>query len=263
MLYEVGGKLVSEALLSLYPVLVKNIPVSFELQVWSRCFTYAVISLFFINWNFVQTHLLSPLGILLSTITTLHIYSSYQGFLRLESGTAYTLFYLYPILILLFSGEPIEPTIFLALVGVALFYADKLGGKWDMYGLTMIGIAAITEATIYFLVRRLKTDNNWNHLFISYFFGSLLLTPLLYKQIVENLGQQAFSLSVLSNGFIGLVGYYLRFYATSRLTPSIYAPLSYFGVLMSHFYGFVINGEPITPYKMMATAFIIMANLTT
>ena len=262
MLYEVCGKLVSEALLSLYPVLVKNIPVSFELQVWSRCFTYAAISLFFINWGFVQTHLLSPVGVLLSLITTLHIYSSYQGFLRLESGTAYTLFYLYPILILLFSGEPVKPVFALAVIGVALIYAENIGGKLDAYGLAMIGLAAVTEAAIYFIVRRMKTDNNWNHLFISYFFGSLLLTPLLYKQIMENLGQQAFSLSVISNGFIGIVGYYLRFYATSRLTPSIYAPLSYFGVVMSHLYGLVINGEPITAYKTAGTLLIILANLT-
>jgi drug/metabolite transporter (DMT)-like permease len=262
MLYEVGGKLVSESLLSLYPVLVKNLPVTFELQVWSRCFTYAAISLFFINWGFVQTHLLSPVGVLLSLVTTAHIYSSYQGFLRLESGTAYTLFYLYPILILLFSGEPVKPVFALAVIGVALLYAENLGGKLDAYGIAMIGLAAVTEAAIYFIVRRLKTDNNWNHLFLSYFAGAVIMTPLLYKQIMENLGQQAFSLSVLSNGFIGLVGYYLRFYATSRLTPSIYAPLSYFGVVMSHFYGFVINGEPITAYKTAGTLLIILANLT-
>ena len=47
----------------------------------------------------------------------------------------------------------------------------------------MILLAAFTEALIYFIVRDIKTNNNWNHLFISYGLGSVLLTFYFFKDI--------------------------------------------------------------------------------
>ena len=43
MFYEIASKLVSESLLSLYPVIVKNLAIPIEMQLWSRFFTYVVI----------------------------------------------------------------------------------------------------------------------------------------------------------------------------------------------------------------------------
>ena len=39
----------------------------------------------------------------------------------------------------------------------------------------MILIASITEALIYFYIRKIKTKNNWNHLFLTYFYGTLII----------------------------------------------------------------------------------------
>lgn len=274
MFYEIASKLASESLLSLYPVIVKNIDIPIEMKLWSRFFTYVVISIFFINPAYIQTNLVSLDGILLSVVTIAHVYTSYKGFMLLESGVSYTLFYLYPIMILLMSGEPIHPVMILSIFGVYLLYSEKENTKEELKnrkednkqtekdkinGVIMISLAAFTEALIYFIVRRLKTSNNWNHIFLSYFPGSLLLTGLLYKQIVKS--NSLVSLSLGLNGVIGLVGYLLRFFAISRLEPSIYAPLSYFGVIMAYIYGILINGEHITLTKVLGSLCIIIPNL--
>lgn len=272
MFYEIASKLVSESLLSLYPVIVKNLAIPIEMQLWSRFFTYVVISIFFIDPSYIQTNLVSADGILLSLITIAHVYTSYKGFMLLESGMSYTMFYLYPIMILLMSGEPISPIMGLSLLGVYLLYSDKTTEKDEkegkakdkdetdkLHGVIMISLAAFTEALIYFIVRRLKTTNNWNHIFLSYFPGSLLMTGFLFNQI--NFANQSINLSLVLNGVIGLVGYLLRFFAISKLSPSVYAPLSYFGVIMAYVYGIFINGEQITLMKVIGSLCIIITNL--
>jgi len=280
MFYEIASKLASESLLSLYPVIVKNIAIPIEMKLWSRFFTYVVISMFFIDPSYIQSNLVSADGILLSVITMVHVYTSYKGFMLLESGMSYTLFYLYPIMILLMSGEPISPIMGLSLLGVYLLYSEKTQPNKDekegenkdekegenkdkemdkLHGVIMIFLAAFTEALIYFIVRRLKTTNNWNHIFLSYFPGSILMTGFLFNQI--NFANQSINLSLVLNGVIGLVGYLLRFFAISRLTPSIYAPLSYFGVIMAYVYGILINGEQITLMKVIGSLCIIIPNL--
>ena len=272
MFYEIASKLASESLLSLYPVIVKNIAIPIEMKLWSRFFTYVVISMFFIDPSYIQSNLVSADGIMLSVITIAHVYTSYKGFMLLESGMSYTLFYLYPIMILLMSGEPIHPIMGLSLLGVYLLYSEKDPTKEKeskeedkdqetdkLHGVIMISLAAFTEALIYFVVRRLKTTNNWNHIFLSYFPGSLMMTGFLFNQI--NFANKSINLSLVLNGVIGLVGYLLRFFAISRLSPSIYAPLSYFGVIMAYVYGILINGEQITPTKVLGSLCIIIPNL--
>ena len=260
----------SESLLSLYPVIVKNIAIPMEMKLWSRFFVYVAISLFFVDPAYIKSNAVSADGILLGIVTIAHVYTSYKGFMLLESGMSYTLFYLYPIMILLMSGEPISPIMGLSLFGVYLLYSEDQGEQTTkdkeedadldkLHGVIMIILAAFTEALIYFIVRRLKTTNNWNHIFLSYFPGSLLLTGIIYKQI--RFADQRVNLSLVLNGVIGLVGYLLRFFAISRLTPSVYAPLSYFGVIMAYVYGILINGEQITMLKVIGSLCIIIPNL--
>ena len=176
-------------------------------------------------------------------------------------------------MILLMSGEPIHPIMALSLLGVYLLYSEtekesdkdkntetqKAKDTDKLTGVIMISLAAFTEALIYFIVRRLKTTNNWNHIFLSYFPGSLLLTGLLANKI--SISNHLLTLSLGLNGVVGLFGYLLRFFAISRLDPSIYAPLSYFGVIMAYVYGILINGEQITLLKVIGSLCIIVPNL--
>jgi drug/metabolite transporter (DMT)-like permease len=223
-------------------------------------------------------------GLLLSAVTGLHVYSSYRSFQLLESGVATTLFYVYPIIILLLSGTAISPIFLISLFGVYLIANDLRGestektGKnedpeniiktntqmkpsfWNE-GIFAAFMAAITEAMIFFLVKDLKTLNNWNHLFLSYLFGAIALTGYSWKNIASIQLYSGASISLAVNAFIGLVGYYLRFFAISRLDASIYAPLSYFGIVMSYIYGIFLNNDKITIQKIIGTLCIVFTNL--
>ena len=265
MILEILTKLASESLLSLYPIFVKNIGLSLSLQTWSRCFSYALISGGFIDYSFVFKTMATLNGLLLSLVTILHIYVSYRGFELLESGVAYSIFYLYPMMILLLSGHQIQGVMFLALIGVFLLsykdtYEPSSKDAWTGEGIIMILLAAFTEAIIYFLVRDIKTMNNWNHIFISYFLGAIVLTGYMMNDIRKMKWNGRLSMSLGINSFIGLLGYLLRFYAVSRLDTVVYAPLSYFGIVMSFVYG-VINGEPIYLQKIMGALLIIGSNI--
>jgi drug/metabolite transporter (DMT)-like permease len=285
MYLAIISKLLGESLLSFYSIFVKKINVELIMQMWSRFFTYVIISAFFVDWGFIAKSIFSMNGILLSAVTGLHVYSSYRSFQLLDSGVATTLFYIYPILILLFSGTSISPVFLISLFGVYLIANDlrrepteKTGKNkenpeniiktntqmkpsfWNE-GVFAAFIAAITEAMIFFLVKDLKTLNNWNHLFLSYLFGAIALTIYLWKNIVNIQIYSGVSLSLTVNAFIGLVGYYLRFFAISRLDASIYAPLSYFGIVMSYIYGIFLNNDTITIQKIIGTLCIVFTNL--
>lgn len=292
-LLSIYSKLISESLLSLYPIFVKKINLPIDIQLWVRLITYVMVSLFFINYTWVTTNIFAPDSIGLSLVNIIHIYSSYEGFLNLDSGVAFSIFNIYPILILLFSGITWKKEYFIAMIGLIFFiYSSVLEEKNNkshlsfIYGFGMIILAAITEALIYFIIKNIKTDNSWNHLFIAYFFGSVLLSLYLFKDYIDSnnyftsnitTNESQFKLTetktkinyenislvglaLVINGIIGSVGYFLRFYSVYRLEPGIYSILSFFGILTAYFYGIVFNGETLDIYKIIGTILIILSN---
>ena len=277
MYIQILSKILSESLLSLYPIFVKYINLPIGIQLWSRFFTYVIISCLFVNWSFIIKNLFSKYGIILSLVTILHVYTSYRGFQLLESGIAYVLFYTYPLMIIFLSGEKINYVIILALIGVILLSQEKMESyknednnifkKKDVIeyfkyeGILMILLSAFTEALIYFIVRDIKTDNNWNHLFISYGLGALLLTFYFFKDIKNIKISKTISVSMIINLILGLFGYLLRYYAISNLNVKLYSSLSYFGILMAYVYGMIINKDIITVKKIIGSLLIIIPNL--
>ena len=67
-------------------------------------------------------------------------------------------------------------------------------------------------------------------------------------------------IAVITNGIIGTLGYFLRFFASYRLEPEIYAPLSYFGVVMSYVYGIAFDNEILNWKKVLGTISILASN---
>jgi len=292
MYLAIVSKLVGESLLSFYSIFVKKINVDLILQIWSRFFMYVAISAFFVDWVFIYKTITSTYGLLLSFTTILHVYFSYRSFQLLDSGVATTLYYIYPIIILLLYGIPLTPILLIPLFGVYLIANDLNNSKdtvkepykntsdnndktddsiikndtkvkenfWNE-GIIAAFIAALTEALIFYFVKNIKTLNNWNHLFLSYFIGASVLTPYLWKNIINIELYSGLSVSLGVNAFIGLFGYYLRFYAISRLDTYIYAVLSYFGIIMSYVYGVVLNNDKITMQKIIGTLCIVLTNL--
>jgi drug/metabolite transporter (DMT)-like permease len=272
MLLEILSKLTSESLLSLYPIFVKKIGISNSLQLWTRLITYVAVSAFFVNWGFIGSSLLSLDSITLGLVNLSHIYFSYEGFRHLDSGVSFAIFNSYPLMILLLAGVIWHNSYFLILAGLALFiYGNYMEKKENHgvdfnYGLGMILLAALTEAFIYFLVRRVKTTNHWNHVFISYFLGAVIMTAyVVYENYTGGINEPVsdkgrVGLSILINGVIGSVGYFLRFYSSYRLDASIYAPLSYFGVVMSYVYGILFDNEKLGWEKVLGTGCILASN---
>lgn len=292
MFSAIVSKLVGESLLSFYSIFVKKINVKLILQIWSRFFMYVAISAFFVDWEFIYKSITSTYGILLSVTTILHVYFSYRSFQLLDSGVATTLYYTYPIIILLLYGKSLSPILLIPLFGVYLIANDFNNSKdivkesyknntdkpdkpddyiikndtnvkehfWNE-GIIAALIAALTEAIIFYFVKNIKTLNNWNHIFLSYFIGAIILTPYLWKNIINIQLYSGLSVSLGVNAFIGLFGYYLRFYAISRLDTYIYAVLSYFGIVMSYVYGVFLNNDKITMQKIIGTLCIVLTNL--
>jgi len=285
MLLEILSKLLSESLLSLYPIFVKYINISLGLQVWSRFFSYFIISAFFVDWPFIVKQLFSQSGLALAIVSIIHVYVSYRGFQILESGIAYILFYTYPLMIIMFSGKPVSPILLLALVGVYLlskenienyeetsiennensekkiFHKKNVQEYFSYEGVLMVLLAALTEAFIYFIVRDIKTANNWNHIFISYGLGAVLSSIYFFNEIVKLEIKSSLSASLIINLIIGLFGYLLRFFAISNLETTLYAFLSYFGILMAFVYGVLINNDSITVSKIIGSICILTPNI--
>lgn len=276
------SKIISESLLSLYPIFVKKINLPVGIQLWIRLITYVMISLFFVNYNWISGNIFTFDSIELSFINLIHIYSSYEGFLNLDSGVAFSIFNIYPILILLLSNTIWRFEYFFILIGLIFFILsnfysnsyklvnfEKINNFY--YGFVMIIIAGITEALIFFIIKKIKTDNNWNHLFIGYFFGSIVMSFVLFTNFASDFNFNLFKdydiskiylifFGLLINGIIGSLGYYLRFFSIYKLEPNIYAVLSYFGILMAYFYGILFNNESIDIFKIIGTFFIILSN---
>jgi drug/metabolite transporter (DMT)-like permease len=250
MLY-IASKVLAESLLSLYPVFVKHINLPIETQMWSRFFTYTVISIFFVDKTILKL-LPSFYGVLLMVVTMIHVYTSYKGFLLLESGISYALFYTYPLFIYLGSYFSLTPYFIFPILGTwLLFYDNK---SLNILGVGMILLASITEAMIYFIVRKLKTSNPWNHVFISYVLGAVLFTKFAT-------GTTNVSWSLVINAIIGLAGYLLRFFSMAHLSPVLYSFLSYVGIVMAFVYGVIFNKEAITLIKIVATILILIPSI--
>ena len=282
MIIPILSKLASESLLSLYPIFVKKIGISMPLQLWTRLITYVAMASIFVDWKFVWSAIGSTDSIMLGIINMFHIFFSYEGFRNLDSGVSFAIFNTYPLMILLLAGVVWDNTYFLVLAGLALFIYSNFSEAASVtegltqgspsnftYGLAMILLAALTEAFIYFLIRRVKTSNHWNHVFISYLLGAVLMTTYVvyteymtpkHEASLEAADKTRVGIAVLANGFIGSVGYFLRFYSSYLLDAAVYAPLSYFGVVMSYVYGIFLNNEILSVSKVAGTACILASN---
>ena len=297
MLTPALSMLASESLLSLYPIFVKKIGLSLVHQVWTRLLAYVAMSAIFVDWGFIKSAFFSSDALILALINLSHIFFSYEGFRNLDSGVSFAIFNTYPLMILLIAGVMWNNVYLLVLMGLALFVLGEAQSATDknktegttkrttgltegltagtltaglpqdspinfIYGLAMILFAALTEALIYFMVRRIKTDNHWNHVFLSYMMGFIAISGYLFSS-GNNFGKTMLprmTLAIGLNGFIGSVAYFLRFFAASNLAASIFAPLAYFGMVMSYVYGIVFNQETLSWEKVGGTLCILAAN---
>jgi drug/metabolite transporter (DMT)-like permease len=190
-------------------------------------------------------------------------------------------------MILFLSGKNVSLNILLALLGAFLIYNEKRQIKKepmensDVFEKTekkewfpnekwvMIFLAALTEAMIYFVVRNIKTENSWNHVFLSYFLGFIFVSVILWEDLLpiiqfnlQKKEREPFYASIGINIGIGLFGYLLRFFAMYRLEPVLYSVLSYFGVFMAFIYGILFNGHVPSVLEIIGSLCILFSTVS-
>jgi len=258
-------KLLSESLLSFYPAMVKYIKFPISNQVWARLTIYSIISAFFMDWKGILSKILSGLGLSLAAVNCIHVFSSYIGFNNLDAGVSYSIFYIYPLILILLAGYKFQWFLLLPILGVILLtytsWKEQPTNK-VIIGISSIFVATITEVLIYFIVKKMNYSNQWNSLFIAYLIPAFVLTVILGKNIIpknddkDNINKRMIIL-LIGNAVIGVLGYYLRFYTIGKLSSGVYGSLSYFGIIMAYVYGTFLNKDKITWQKILGSLTIM------
>jgi len=279
MIEGILSKLTSESILGFVPFFIKTINISFFDKYFIRFLIFVLISIFFVDFNIIQKYLFNKDGLILGFITIIHVYTSYKGYELLKGGVANSILYLYPLFILLIKDQKFRWVYLIFIIGLFLLaYSDyfyyqteeyknnifdltKKEQSYNFEGILNMLISAITEAFIYFYILKIKTNNNWNHIFISYFMGLLLILLFNVKKIINyqlNFNKFVISLFYI---FILLIGYYLRFYAINHLSTINYSILSYLGIFITYLYGFIFLKEKVNIFNISGTLLIIIGNL--
>ncbi len=191
--------LVSNVLLSSYPILIKSYiaNISIVVQLIVRIVVYICLALPFLviggeGMNILTT-LIEPKYLAISAINMLHIYSSYKGFEYLNAGVSLTTFYSYPIIQVLLSriflGTELTLglmyNLFGSLIGVGILNMDTLisgekganvnissspphDGNIVKKGFVFIAIAALTEAIIGVFYKGVNIQNPFMSLYSLY-----------------------------------------------------------------------------------------------
>ena len=285
---ETIAVLLSEATLSLYPILIKNVNTDLATQLFFRLGTYSSLTGVLADTKDI-TATWGSLPAVLSNLAyglmnLIHIGSSYIGFANLPAGTAMALFYTYPLLNILagvlFLGESFDfvllPFFAVAILGVYLLsqkdekdvqeglgVADGVDGvngvkkksSWAL-GLAAIAISALTETLIFIVAKIAPTTSNALYPMLQLYVGAFFI---LCGGLIGMKKMPDWSASVpliFFNVFIGFVGYLMRFYAIPLLPTSIFSILSFIGVVTAYGWGNLFAYETPSLKAMIGAALV-------
>lgn len=265
--------LFSEFILSAYPILVKKVQSSLFVQTGFRMFVFSALAI--LAATLTGNPLVGTTKEVLSTgaLNLAHVGASYAAFSALPAGNAMALFYTYPVWNLVGSaityGERIQTDsllwIGLALLGV-LFIAQPGKGSWNVWGIGMAILAALTETGIYLWFKRHPESNQpWTDMATMYGGSSMLW--LLFLPIAILLGTTFTTKTsdvttlIAFNIFVGFLGYALRFFTIPNISTVVFSSLSFVGVLASYLLGWVFIGEVPTLLQSVGALLIVVANM--
>ena len=254
-----GIVLLSEAILALYPILIKKVPTDLNTQLVSRLLTYSVLGFSLASFSDIKQTWGTLKGITrsfsLGALTLFHVLTSYYAFSVLPAGISMSLFYTYPIFNLLgaafFFGERfgvfellLVAVAFIGAILLSLSEQENKEKKLNAKGLIAAILAAITESAMYFAVRTAKQPDPFYAVLELYPGGlPILLSFLSIKNISIDLRSSVWLPMILFNALIGFLGYTLRFFAIPRLPTLLFSVLSFIGVIASFVWGYVFVGE--------------------
>lgn len=256
--------LLSEVVLSLYPILIKNVDVNLTTQLIARLGTFSALALglssaaerhIAFTTNPIQT-------ILYNILNLVHIATSYGSYMYLPAGNALALFYTYPFLIVLtgwiFLGEKMDLRVLGLLVVAA--YGSWLVAKNSAietyedvgtdsssdttYGVILALTSAFTETFIYMIAKTSTTPSPMLNILQLYPYAAIAMLGygISQKNISTNVSTGWFPL-ILFNAFIGFIGYALRFFAIPYLNSGIFSVLTFIGVASAFFWQILFTDE--------------------
>ena len=261
---------ISEVLLSLYPILVKIVPTNFDTGLLSRFAVFTVASLVFYSGQPIHLGKVFLYGL----VTLFHVVTSYTAFSNLSAGTAMALFYTYPIMNivagLLFLGETISPRaiffVLLGFVGTVLLSqeipTEEVKGEKPIEVPQNLAIwagllAAFSESLMFLVIRDTKTTNPIDSM-LQLYPGAFILFGLYVLLGQRTIDTNPVNLAKLGlfNFIIGFGGYCLRAYSINKVSTVVFSLLSFIGVLSSYAFGKLFVNE-MSSWKTYLGAFLI------
>ena len=272
----------SEVILSLYPILIKAIPVNLFTQIFSRLITFTGgAGAMATKADFISvfgTPGAAARSLILGAITLLHVYVSYLAFSSLSAGVAMSLFYTYPIWNMIGAkyifGEDIHNDSFkymgIGILGTFLLSTqgihDDIRGFTENSGGALIGClaalgAALTESIMYFAVKTNEKNNPWSSTLELYGGALALMLPAVLLGFIPITYSWATWIPIVGfNFFVGLLGYALRFYTIPKVKTEVFGLLSFLGVISSFIFGYLIMKEKPSWMTVVGAALIIYAS---
>jgi drug/metabolite transporter (DMT)-like permease len=264
--------IISEVVLSLYPILVKVVPTNFDTGLLSRFAVFTAATLLFYTGQKIEI----GKSLLYGLVTIFHVVMSYTAFSNLSSGTAMALFYTYPIMNviagILFLGESISPhaVLFLLLGFVGTVLISQEIPTEEVKGEKLIEVpqhiamwtgllAAFSETLMYLVIRDTNTTNPIDSM-LKLYPGALAIFAaylLLWQRPIDTNPVNLTKLG-LFNLIVGFGGYYLRTYGITMVSTVVFSLLSFIGVLSSYLFGSVFVGET-SSWKTYLGALLIAA----
>ena len=280
MVYE-SLVLLSEVVLSAYPLLIKRVDASVFFQTGLRMWIFTVLAAgaaAATGSPLAAASLWSVESLATGFLNLVHVGASYTAFEQLPAGNAMALFYTYPVFniigaaALLGESVPLSniPWMILAFGG-AVMLAQPTATNWTLVGVVCALIAALTETFIYlwFKTRSGKEPDTqpWTKMIQMYGSSGVLWALLAIGVGVFMTAKNTFRMSsgglasiVLFNTFVGFTGYALRFFLIPRVSTTVFSVLSFFGVVSAYVLGWLFQGETPNLVQMAGAAAIVLAN---
>ena len=279
--------LVSNVLLSAYPILIKKYAdsVSLSVQVLIRMAVYIGLTVPVLvlggHAGPMAAAMVDPKFLAISAVNLLHIYSSYKGFTYLNAGVSMTTFYSYPIIQVVLSSIFLHTRLTLGVLsnlvgcflGLVVLNANtyKTGGPSANVskGLGFIALAALTEAMIGVFYKHINFKNPFMSLFTLYApVGVLCLLLAAWwwwrrqkerndkKEETEETSSGSIWNIVLFNVLIGGVGYLLRLFALTHVSLAWFSGLLFTSSISAFVLGYLFLKETIRPEHWLGTMVI-------
>ena len=266
----------SELVLSLYPILIKAVQTNTFTQVLARFLVFPLLALVFGSMNDFRLIWGNPyeacVSILNNILNLCHVAVSYLSFKELPTGTAISLFYLYPMFniiagaLLWNEGVSLFSIVCIIVAFCGVYFistshkeTDPKKTKQYNFGVLMGILAALTETMIFVFVRS-NTDAQKspyytvNHLYPAGLVG-LLGYGIMNRQLVDTSPTTWMKLLGF-NAILGFTGYISRFYAIPRISTIVFSALSFIGVTFGYIWGILFTNDEISMRGLLGSGLI-------